>query len=162
MSITNCRIFCGSYSLSKKSLEKEFFKFESFGQAFSKACGVEGQRHSSPSADGETPCLSGVFTRGELKNSPVGCFLRGDALQEKASPYYLSSLFKSADLIGTKINIKVFLQAETAAYFAAVKKYFLRNNLYRFTDYHCLFHFAHFCSIGNNKDDVCKNPCRRT
>jgi len=42
----------------------------------------------------------------------VGCFLRGDALQEKASPYYLSSLFKSADLIGTKINIKVFLQAE--------------------------------------------------
>ncbi|MBE6845203.1 MAG: hypothetical protein E7508_05740 [Ruminococcus sp.] len=98
--------------MSKKSLEKEFFKFESFGQAFSKACGVEGQRHSSPSADGEIPCLSGAFTRGELKNSPVGCFLRGDALQEKASPYYLSSLFKSADLIGTKINIKVFLQAE--------------------------------------------------
>jgi len=24
----------------------------------------------------------------ELKNSPVGCFSRGDALQEKASPYF--------------------------------------------------------------------------
>jgi len=45
--------------------------------------------------------IEGAFTRDELKNSPVGCFLRGDALQEKASPYYLSSLFKSADLIGT-------------------------------------------------------------
>jgi len=88
-----------------------------------KACGVEGQRHSSPSADGEAPCLSGAFTRAvaifraivhcflpfkqccELKNSPVGCFGGEDTLQEKASPYYLYSQSKSADLIGTKINI---------------------------------------------------------
>jgi len=43
----------------------------------------------------------------------VGCFSRGDALQEKASPYYLHSQSKSADLIGTKLNVEVFLQAET-------------------------------------------------
>ncbi|MBQ3566137.1 MAG: hypothetical protein IJA12_03045, partial [Oscillospiraceae bacterium] len=32
--------------------------------------------------------IGGAFTRGELKNSQVGCFSRGDALQEKASPYF--------------------------------------------------------------------------
>jgi len=66
----------------------------------------------------ETPCLNGAFTRGELKNSPVGCFSRGDALQEKASPYYLHSQSKSADLIGTKLNIEVFLQAERCIIYA--------------------------------------------
>ena len=35
--------------------------------------------------------IGGAFTRGELKNSPVGCFSRGDALQEKASPYFGST-----------------------------------------------------------------------
>jgi len=62
--------------------------------------------------------VEGAFTRGELKNSPVGCFSRGDALQEKASPYYLHSQSKSADLIGTKLNIEVFLQAERCIIYA--------------------------------------------
>ena len=61
---------------------------KSFGQAFSKACGFQRQSLWSHSAECETPCLRGAFTRGELKNSPVGCFSRGDALQEKASPYF--------------------------------------------------------------------------
>ena len=71
-------------SLSKKSaftklkvLIKLFQKFaESKGRAF-------GRRPQTAKYS-----IGGAFTRGELKNSPVGCFSRGDALQEKASPYF--------------------------------------------------------------------------
>ena len=49
----------------------------------------------------ESPCrvwdsvpqkAAGRSAKGELKNSPVDCFLRGNALQERAFPY--SILFK--------------------------------------------------------------------
>ena len=49
----------------------------------------------------ESPCrawdsvpqtATGRSAKGELKNSPVDCFLRGNALQERAFPY--SILFK--------------------------------------------------------------------
>ena len=33
--------------------------------------------------------------RGELKNNPVDCFLRGDALQERASPKHSEFLIRS-------------------------------------------------------------------
>ena len=33
--------------------------------------------------------------RGELKNSPVDCFLRGEALQERASPLIRPSFFSA-------------------------------------------------------------------
>ena len=35
---------------------------------------------------------AGRSAKGELKNSPVDCFLRGNALQERAFPYFI--LFK--------------------------------------------------------------------
>jgi len=100
------------FSLSKKSLEKDFFKFKSFGQAFSKACGVEGQRHSSPSADGEMPCLSGAFTRGELTKQPSGLFFKRGRFARKSVPLLWLYFCLPADLIGTKINFEVFLQSE--------------------------------------------------
>jgi len=57
-------------------------------QFFKNAGGIQRQSLWSLTAVSEIPCPSGAFTRGELKNSPVGCFSRGDALQEKASPYF--------------------------------------------------------------------------
>ena len=37
--------------------------------------------------------------RGELKNSPVDCFLRGDALQERASPLLYNTFLKSTHIL---------------------------------------------------------------
>ncbi len=36
---------------------------------------------------------AGRSAKGELKNSPVDCFLRGNALQERAFPYFFLYLF---------------------------------------------------------------------
>jgi len=99
-------------SLSKKSLRIKFFKYESFVQTFSKVCGVEGQSHSSPSADGEIPCLSGVFTRGELTKQPSGLFFKRGRFTRESVPLLWSYSNLSADLIGTKIQIEVFLKSE--------------------------------------------------
>ena len=72
-----------SFLFVEKVLRKIIFKSESFVQTFlacmplgTKVCGVEGQRHSSPSADGETPCLNGAFTRAiAIFRAIVHCFL---------------------------------------------------------------------------------------
>jgi len=47
----------------------------------------------------------------------VGCFSRGDALQEKASPLLCLYSNLPADLIGTITKIKVFLQSERSSEF---------------------------------------------
>ena len=47
----------------EKALVVKELQFKSLGQAFSKACGVKGQSHLSPSADGEIPCLRRVFLK---------------------------------------------------------------------------------------------------
>ena len=61
---------------------------ESFAQAFSKACRVQRQRLWSPLTVFKRAAKQKRrrSARGESKNSPVGCFLRGDALQDRASP----------------------------------------------------------------------------
>ena len=56
-----------------------------FRQAFSKACGFQRQRLWSAVATADTPLSVLTFARGELQNSPVDCFGRGDALS-RASP----------------------------------------------------------------------------
>ena len=61
---------------------------ESFAQAFSKACRVQRQRLWSPLTVFKRAAKQrrSRSARGESKNSPVSCFLRGDALQDRASP----------------------------------------------------------------------------
>ncbi len=39
---------------------------------------------------GKAPHSFGHSAKGELKNSPVDCFERGNALQERAFPYFFS------------------------------------------------------------------------
>jgi len=111
------------------------------------------QRHSSPSADGEIPCLNGAFTRAvaifraivhcflpfkqccELTKQPGGLFWGRGRFVRKSVPYYLSSLFKSADLIGTKVIIEVFLQSEPpimgGSQFAEKSNRKLCNNIFQ-------------------------------
>ena len=60
-------------------------KHKSFAQAFSKACRFQGRRPWSRSAEREISMIQ-ALRRGESKNSPVDCFLRGDALRKRASP----------------------------------------------------------------------------
>ena len=75
---------------------------ESFAQAFSKACRVQRQRLWSPLTVFKRAAKQKRrrSARGESKNSPVGCFLRGDALQRKIP---LSKKTKS-NRIGTKAD----------------------------------------------------------
>ncbi len=64
----------------KSCQERESFRSTLF-QKGRRGTGTESPKHSVRSA------------RGELKNSPVDCFLRGEALQERASPLRRSSNF---------------------------------------------------------------------
>jgi len=73
--------------LSKKSLEKKIRKFKSFVHFFKSGRCPEGNALWSLTAVSEN-FVEGAFTRGEFENNPVDYFQRGDALQEKASPYF--------------------------------------------------------------------------
>ena len=72
-----------------------------------------GAEPSSPSTDGETLCLRGGFTRGELTKQPGGLFFKRGRFTRKSVPLLCSYLNLSADLIGTITKIKVFLQSES-------------------------------------------------
>ena len=61
----------------------------------------------------ESPCrawdsvpqiAAGRSAKGELKNSPVDCFLRGNALQERAFPYSIIPYNKMSNVM--YLNIK--------------------------------------------------------
>ncbi len=78
-----------------------------------KVCGVEGQRHSSLTAEGEKLCLSGAFTRGELIKQPGGLFFKRGRFTRESVPLLWTYSNLSADSIGTKIKNEVFLQSES-------------------------------------------------
>ena len=71
----------------------------------------------------ESPCrvwdsvpqtAAGRSAKGELKNSPVDCFLRGNALQERAFPYSILFLNKQlSNIKGAAFTCKACPSLET-------------------------------------------------
>ena len=71
----------------------------------------------------ESPCrvwdrvpqtAAGHSAKGELKNSPVDCFLRGNALQERAFPYSILFLNKQlSNIKGAAFTCKACPSLET-------------------------------------------------
>ena len=82
-----------------QAFKSDFQRAESHFSMWDKALTMLGfQRVDNPlvGSRAESPCrvwdsvpqvAAGRSAKGELKNSPVDCFLRGNALQERAFPY---------------------------------------------------------------------------